>query len=600
MKCKRCGNEWETVGDNLRCPFCDTVASLSVREQQSLWEETENAERIKDDALRASCLYKLAEFGVKKAQFLYAECLRYGRGVPTNLGDAVIWYKAAARQLFAPAAYELACCLRDPRFGKTESQTVLWLSVAAEFDSDPAAFELSRLYEEGEGLPASHRYALYWLTRAAEAGNKDAIRKLAKMYATGDGVGKNPGVARTLTERLDNLSFTERLALRRLSKTEPAPVPAIEIPTRDRDRFELGHRAEQANEPAIAAIIYFLAAKSGNVEANLLLARCYAEGRGVPKDEEEARRRFTIAAEAGLPEAMIQLGTYNLKGIGAPADWDAAVSWYEKAASAGNAEAAYLLAQEYHHGAHSNIAQALKWYEKAAANHHEKAKEEAAKIHEKIDTVYESAYAAQAKGEYAQAFRLFTLAADLQHSGACYRLAQLYQNPPEGFRRDRKRAVKYYRMAAEQGHLGAIYSLGVCYSEGDGVVCDYAVAVKLLSVAARQHYGNAAEILEKLKQRRHLKAGQKAYSISTICYRKGDVATAIRFRTIAAQLGCARAMYILGCHYEFGDGVPMDRDRANAWYTRAARAGFTGEKGNLKGGFLHARKQLLLKRHAGT
>lgn len=600
MKCKKCGNEWETVGDSLRCPFCDTEATLSVREQQQLWEEVENAERIKDDALRASCLFNLAEFGIKKAQFAYAECLRYGKGVPTSLGDAVVWYKAAARQLFAPAAYELACCLRDPRFGQTESQTVLWLSVAAEFDSAAAAYELSRLYEEGEGVPTSHRYALFWLTRAAVAGHEEAMRSLARMYATGDGVGKAPGVARTLMERLANLSFGEKMTLRRLNKIPAAPVPSIDIPTRDKDRFELGHRAEQANEPAIAAIIYFLAAKSGNVEANLLLARCYEDGRGVPKDLEEARRRYTIAADAGVTEAMIKLGEYDLKGIGGEEDRAAAVSWWEKAAAAGSGEAAYLLAVEYHHGPRSNIALALKWYEKAAANHHEVAKEEATKIHEKIDTVYESAYVAQTKGEYEQAFRLYTLAADLQHSGACYRLAQLYQDPPAGHARDSRRAVKYYRAAAEQGHLGAIYSLGVCYSKGDGVLCDYAVANKLLGVAARQHYGDAAQIMEDLKRRRHQKAGQKAYSIATICYRKGDVTSAIRFRTIAAQLGCARAMYILGCHYEFGDGVPMDRDRANAWYTRAARAGFTGEKGNLKGGFLHARKQLLLKRHAGV
>ena len=112
MKCKKCGAVWETTGQSLTCPNCDTVAVLQPKEQQFLWEEVKRAEQLQDRALRAECLEQLAAFGNKKAQHLYGEVLRTGDGKEKNVTMAVVWFKAAAKQLYAPAAYQLFCCLR--------------------------------------------------------------------------------------------------------------------------------------------------------------------------------------------------------------------------------------------------------------------------------------------------------------------------------------------------------------------------------------------------------------------------------------------------------------------------------------------------------
>ena len=93
-------------------------------------------------------------------------------------------------------------------------------------------------------------------------------------------------------------------------------------------------------------------------------------------------------------------------------------------------------------------------------------------------------------------------------------------------------------------------------------------------------------------RRRHIKTGRKFYSISTVLYRRGELGDAIRFRSIAAQLGYARAMYVMGCHYEFGDGVDEDRVKANAWYARAMAAGLDMVRIDLKGSYLRERKRL--------
>jgi hypothetical protein len=47
-------------------------------------------------------------------------------------------------------------------------------------------------------------------------------------------------------------------------------------------------------------------------------------------------------------------------------------------------------------------------------------------------------------------------------------------------------AVRYYRLAAEQGHAAAQYSLGSCFELGEGVAQDMAEAVRYYRLASEQ------------------------------------------------------------------------------------------------------------------
>ena len=58
-----------------------------------------------------------------------------------------------------------------------------------------------------------------------------------------------------------------------------------------------------------------------------------------------------------------------------------------------------------------------------------------------------------------------------------------------GVPQDDKTAVKWYKLAAEQGHALAQYNLGWVYDTGKGVPQDYKTAVKWYTLAAEQ--GNA-------------------------------------------------------------------------------------------------------------
>ena len=598
MKCKKCGFEWEPHGENMNCPACSTRNALTQNECDALWEEVYRAERIKDHALRAKTLLALAEQDDAKAQYLYGECLFYGSGVTESREDALLWYKSAAAHMHPAAAYRLAICLSDSRYGNNQRQVIFWLLVAAEFGDPDAALELSRIHESGNGVEPSHRLALTWLARSAKMGSADAAFRLTKMYASGDGVAKNPDAARYFAAMIKAPSVLQRVYLLTLGKGDAVPPEDLAITPSLEEGLTLAHRAEAQAEYDIAARLYYLGAVKGNADAIYSLGYCYERGVGVPKSESEARRRYGIAAERGSVEALLRLADCARNGIGGEIDLALALSSYERAAESGNAEALYRLAESYKNGSFTkeSLPMALSYYERAAEKGHKEATEALSRLREAIGTVYDKGVAADAEGDLPTALRFFTLASGMGHTAASYALGVAYEEG-RGTAPDMKRAVAAYRVAAEKGHLGAIYRLGVAYSEGRGVVCDYRTAKRLLSITAKQGYERSAEILEKMRQQKHKKAAQKIYSISSVLYRRGELTEAIRFRTLAAKLGNVRAMFMLGCHFEFGDGLPMDREKANAWYTRAQRAGFRTRAGaDPKGGFLRAKKALLIER----
>ena len=55
-----------------------------------------------------------------------------------------------------------------------------------------------------------------------------------------------------------------------------------------------------------------------------------------------------------------------------------------------------------------------------------------------------------------------------------------------GVKENDKEAVKWYRMAAEQGNAKSQYSLGIAYEQGNGVTRDLNEALKYYRLAAEQ------------------------------------------------------------------------------------------------------------------
>ena len=64
-------------------------------------------------------------------------------------------------------------------------------------------------------------------------------------------------------------------------------------------------------------------------------------------------------------------------------------------------------------------------------------------------------------------------------------------------------------------------------------------------------------------------------------FEQGDYATAARIWRPVAERGNARAQYYLGAMYAYGKGVPLDHQKALAWYSRAAEQGDVASQYNL-------------------
>ena len=129
----------------------------------------------------------------------------------------------------------------------------------------------------------------------------------------------------------------------------------------------------------------------------------------------------------------------------------------------------------------------------------------------------------------------------------------------QGVPQDYAEAVRWYRMAADQGEALAQFNLGAMYHSGHGISQNYAEALHWYRMAADQGNANAQWNL-------------------SVMYRRGqgvpqDDAEAVRWSRRAAERGHASAQSYLGLMYELGRGVKQDHIEAVHWYRLAADQG---------------------------
>ena len=109
-------------------------------------------------------------------------------------------------------------------------------------------------------------------------------------------------------------------------------------------------------------------ARAGIVSAQVKLAGCYAEGRGVRVNRREAAKWYRAAAERGNVTAQCHLGRCYEKGWGVKKSELEAVEWYRKAAVQGDAYGQFLLGVAYECGVgvRRDYEQAVELYQKSA------------------------------------------------------------------------------------------------------------------------------------------------------------------------------------------------------------------------------------------
>ena len=183
-----------------------------------------------------------------------------------------------------------------------------------------------------------------------------------------------------------------------------------------------------------------------------------------------------------------------------------------------------------------------------------------------------------------EAMKWYRLAADQGYAKAQYKLGLIYQSDKglaigqSGKVLDRKNnieAAKWYRLAAEQGYAKAQFNLGYMYEKGQGVTQDYAQAMKWYRLAADQGYAKAQFNLGNIYAH-----GQGVSK---------DYAQALQWYRLAPDQGDTKAQNVIGFMYAHGQGVSKDYAQALQWYRLAADQGGAEAQSNL--GYMYEKGQ---------
>ncbi|MDE6001114.1 MAG: SEL1-like repeat protein, partial [Clostridia bacterium] len=314
---------------------------------------------------------------------------------------------------------------------------------------------------------------------------------------------------------------------------------------------ELGtYYCEQKN--FTEAVKWFSLAGSQYAKASSALGKMYLNGSGVKKDLQKAIVLFENAAKCGDPEAYLYLARAYENGEGKENDYAKAIEYYSVAAVLGNEQARERLNTAYYWENENNIKKlkslakkgnayaiyALSCFWDASGDElsRERDAKKAAEIWKKqadggkAEAQYLSGLCylegTGAEQDAKKALDLFEKAAENGYVHALTEIGDMYKHG-NGVEFSDKKGNEYHRKAAELGDLDAMTSLGRTYCEGYGVKTDIKKGVEWLKKAASEGDSDAYTLL--------------AYWLDKL----GEKENARAWRIKAAALGETTAQYYL-------------------------------------------------------
>ena len=180
-----------------------------------------------------------------------------------------------------------------------------------------------------------------------------------------------------------------------------------------------------------------------------------------------------------------------------------------------------------------------------------------------------------------EALKWFRLAAEQGHAQTQFMLGRMYHGG-QGVPQDYSEAVKWYRKAAEQEVPQAQFLLGQLYYGGQGIHLDYSEALKWYRKAAEQGVAQAQYNLGAMYATRQ---GTPQEYGQSMAQGYGQVSTrnyqeeGVKWLRLAAKQGHMMAQSNLVLMYLYGHGVPKDLIRAYMWEIVVAAVMFGGDEG---------------------
>ncbi len=328
------------------------------------------------------------------------------------------------------------------------TEALKWYRLAATKGSNYAQTKLANMIRCADGTVRNDAEAFKLYQQASESGSVAALINLASAYADGEGTAQNRKAAFT---RYVEVYSSGKYA--RARKNEEVVL----------------YLCRGVNEGNSERIIqsYRDGANKGSVSDQFEMAFSHFYEVDAARNFEEADKWFELAT-GNDPDLQYRIGDLYINSYKVPDDYQRAAKWYRLAAVQGHKLARYELAALILTGKDTGFdkAEAEKWASFTDM-------EERLKI---AETLYD-------RGHKKEAFDLFLLAANQGNPVAQFRVGKYYLNRQIGLDDDRE-ALRWFKMAVEQGSRDAMNDLGYMHYYGIGVSKNDAEAVKLIYLAA--------------------------------------------------------------------------------------------------------------------
>ena len=132
---------------------------------------------------------------------------------------------------------------------------------------------------------------------------------------------------------------------------------------------------------------------------------------------------------------------------------------------------------------------------------------------------FQKGLTAYKSGDYATALRKRKPLAKQEHSKSQYNLGVMYANG-QGVPKNKKTAVKWYRLAAEQGNARAQGNLGANYALGKGVLKDFVRAYMWGNINATNGNKRSVKLQNFVAKRMNSAQIAEAKKLARECVRK--------------------------------------------------------------------------------
>lgn len=232
-------------------------------------------------------------------------------------------------------------------------------------------------------------------------------------------------------------------------------------------------------------------ANQGDFRSQYYIGYLYLYGYGVPQNPKEATRYLQKAVDQNYDMAQSLMAFLYSEGKVLPQDKKKALTLYQKASEQNNISAHLNLGVMYYtgDGVERDYEMALKYFQKVPI-------EEKSIVSRYLGEIYLNNSSLR---DYDKAIKYYKISAQQGDLGSFYTLGEIYRKGL-GVSTDMTEALKYYKFAATQNYAPAQYMLGIIYANGEEVTRDIYKAYAWLSLAVEQKLIVAEKALSKLSE----------------------------------------------------------------------------------------------------